>query len=149
MIRTKLHTTNAIIIHCTKKLYTAQKFFIKDFFSKCDQIRIKLPIWSHLLKNPLMENFIICAALCFASKEIISQVNLDLYIYRRKFQKTGSILKNVGQLYPMVAYFMDKLIRIADFDVSTFCLKIENSISCIKTQESIDMYGCKQESSKC
>ena len=30
---------------------TAQKmkFFIKDFFSKCDQIRRKLWIWSHLL----------------------------------------------------------------------------------------------------
>ena len=25
------------------------KFSIKDFVSKCDQIRRKLPIWSHLL----------------------------------------------------------------------------------------------------
>ena len=33
---------------------TAQKmkFSIKDFFSKCDQIRRKLGIWSHLLRNP-------------------------------------------------------------------------------------------------
>ena len=33
---------------------TAQKlkFSIKDFFSKCDQIRRFLPILSHLLKNP-------------------------------------------------------------------------------------------------
>ena len=32
---------------------TAQtmKFSIKDFFSKCDQIRSQLWIWSHLLKN--------------------------------------------------------------------------------------------------
>ena len=39
---------------------TAQKmkFSIKDFFSKCDQIRSKLRIWSHLLRKPLMENFI-------------------------------------------------------------------------------------------
>ena len=37
--------------------YTAQKvkFSIKDFFSKCDQIRIFLRIWSHLLKKSLME----------------------------------------------------------------------------------------------
>ena len=28
------------------------KFSIKDFFSKCDQIRRKLRIWSHLLKKP-------------------------------------------------------------------------------------------------
>ena len=42
---------------------TAQKmtFSIKDFFIKCDQIRRKLWIWSHLLKKPLMENFIFCA----------------------------------------------------------------------------------------
>ena len=37
------------------------KFSNKDFFSKCDQIRRKLWIWSHLLKKPLMENFIFCA----------------------------------------------------------------------------------------
>ena len=42
---------------------TAQKmkFSIKDFFSKCDQIRRKLWIWSHLLKKTLMESFIFCA----------------------------------------------------------------------------------------
>ena len=37
------------------------KFSIKDFLSKCDQIRSLLPIWSHLLKKSLMENFIFCA----------------------------------------------------------------------------------------
>ena len=37
------------------------KFFIKDLFSKCDQIRRKLRIWSHLLKKSLTENFIFCA----------------------------------------------------------------------------------------
>ena len=34
------------------------KFSITDFFSKCDQIRRKLRIWSHLLKKSVMENFI-------------------------------------------------------------------------------------------
>ena len=33
----------------------------KDFFSKCDQIRRELRIWSYLLKKSLMENFIFCA----------------------------------------------------------------------------------------
>ena len=44
-------------------MITAQKmkFFIKDFFSKCDQIRRKLKISEHLLKKSLMENFIFCA----------------------------------------------------------------------------------------
>ena len=42
---------------------TAQKlkFSIKDFFSKCDQIRSFLWIGSHLLKKSLMENFSFCA----------------------------------------------------------------------------------------
>ena len=41
-------------------IITAQKmkFSIKDFFSKCDQIRSFLQIWSYLLKKSLMENFI-------------------------------------------------------------------------------------------
>ena len=37
------------------------KFSIMDFFSKCDQIRMKLGIWSHLLKKSIMENFIFYA----------------------------------------------------------------------------------------
>ena len=37
------------------------KFSIKDVFSKYDQIRRKLRIWSHLVKKSLMENFIFCA----------------------------------------------------------------------------------------
>ena len=37
------------------------KFSTKDFFSKCDQIRSFLQIWSHLLKKNLMENFFFCA----------------------------------------------------------------------------------------
>ena len=42
---------------------TAQKmkFSSQDFFSKCDQIRSFLRIWSHLLKKPLIKNFIFCA----------------------------------------------------------------------------------------
>ena len=37
------------------------KFFIKYFFSKCDQIRRKLRIWPYLLKKSLIRNFIFCA----------------------------------------------------------------------------------------
>ena len=39
------------------------RFFITDFFSKCDRIRSFLRIWSHLLKKSLMENFIFCTVL--------------------------------------------------------------------------------------
>ena len=37
------------------------KSSITDFFSKCDQIRRNLRIWSHLLKKSEVENFIFCA----------------------------------------------------------------------------------------
>ena len=36
------------------------KISIKDFFSKCDQIRRKLRMWSHLLKKFLVEIFFFC-----------------------------------------------------------------------------------------
>ena len=39
------------------------KFSIKSFFSKYDQIRRKLRIWSHLQKKSFMENFIFCAVI--------------------------------------------------------------------------------------
>ena len=41
---------------------TVQKneVFLRDFFSKCDQIRRFLRIWSYLLKKSLMKNFIFC-----------------------------------------------------------------------------------------
>ena len=42
------------------------KFFIKNFFGKCDQIRRKLRIWSHLLKKSLIETsfFVHCPLHC-------------------------------------------------------------------------------------
>ena len=47
------------------------KFSIEDFFSKCDQIRRFLRIWSHLLKKSLMENFIFWAVLYKHKKQDI------------------------------------------------------------------------------
>ena len=41
-----------ILSFSEQTLHTKMKFFIKDFSSKCDQIRI-FRIWSHLLENPL------------------------------------------------------------------------------------------------
>ena len=37
------------------------KFLVKNCFSKCDQIRRKLRIWSHLLKNLWWKTSIFCA----------------------------------------------------------------------------------------
>ena len=56
-------------------IYTAQKmkFSIKDFFSKCDQIRSFQRIRLHLLKKSLMENFIFCAVLIPLQWNILRQ----------------------------------------------------------------------------
>ena len=58
-----MHTFDRQLI---KLIYTAPKkknFSIKNFFSKYDQICMKLQIWSNLLKKSLMENFVFCAVL--------------------------------------------------------------------------------------
>ena len=64
----KLKSTRMVIYLLTSfyqvlMILTAQKmkFAIKDFFSKCDQIRSFLRICSHLLKKSLTESFILCA----------------------------------------------------------------------------------------
>ena len=47
------------------------KFPIKDFFSKCVQIRSFLWIWSHLLKKSSMENFTFHAVLVYITRKTI------------------------------------------------------------------------------
>ena len=56
-IRFQLRKYRRVISHDTD---AAQKmeFSITDFFSKCDQIRRFLQIWSHLLKKSVTENWI-------------------------------------------------------------------------------------------
>ena len=47
------------------------KVFIKNFFSKCDQLCRKLWIWSHLLKKSWMEKFFFfCSVEQISGKEI-------------------------------------------------------------------------------
>ena len=53
-------------------------FFIKDFFSKCDQIRSFLRTWSCLLKKSLMENF--CAVLLNQNSDIKVFLLLESFI---------------------------------------------------------------------
>ena len=69
--------------------YTAQKmkFSIKDFFSKCDQIRSFLRMWPHLLKKSLMENFIFCAVLSLAESSWTYFVLLVSFYTPWKHQK--------------------------------------------------------------
>ena len=63
------------------------KFSIKVFVSKCDHIRRKLRIWSHLLKKSLMENINFCAVslpveynLFLASRNMIWSSDLGIAV---------------------------------------------------------------------
>ena len=66
---------------------TAQKmkFSMKNFFSKCEQIRRNLRIWSHLLKKSLMENFIFFVQWQLLTKRPQVATASDAKINRRKF----------------------------------------------------------------
>ena len=57
------------------------KLLIKDFFSKCDQIRRNLGIWSHLLNKSLMENFIFCAVYDLEEYAIHCKLPANLVIF--------------------------------------------------------------------
>ena len=62
---------------------TAQKmkFSIKDFFSKCDQIRSFLQILSHLLKKSLMENLIFCEVQGIIYNNQLKLPNISASVY--------------------------------------------------------------------
>ena len=63
---------------CSINTAQKMKFSIKDFFSKCDQIRSFLQMWSHLLKKFLMKNFIFCASLFLSVIAYISGEHLPV-----------------------------------------------------------------------
>ena len=68
------------------------KFSIKGFISKCDQIRRKLRIWSHLLKKSLMENFIFCAVTALIVISASVSVILDLNYLRLQSLTSATLL---------------------------------------------------------
>ena len=57
-------------------MHKKMKFSIKDFSSKCDQIRSFLWIWSHLLEKSLMKNFIFHALVTMTSNGIPANIYL-------------------------------------------------------------------------
>ena len=63
-------------------------FSVKGFFSKCDQIRSFLQIWSHLLEKYLMENFIFCA-----EQEFSLELKIGLFIVRKYCKPWGLYLR--------------------------------------------------------
>ena len=64
-------------------LHKIMKFFMTDFFDKCNQIRRKLTICSHLLEKSVMENFIFVQCIQMYSCGILKQ--LLFYPHRVNF----------------------------------------------------------------
>ena len=71
-------------------------FPIKDFLSKCDQIRSFLRIWSQLLKKSLMKNFIFCAVPVFTHMDLkvtfYFSIVFEAQIYSRQLKQISSVL---------------------------------------------------------
>ena len=62
-------------MRCAATTLHKKRLSTKDFFSKCEQIRSFLWIWSHLLKKSLMENLIFCAVpIIFNSLELYNLI---------------------------------------------------------------------------
>ena len=70
--------------HCSKKM----KVFVKDFFINCDQIGSFPRIWSHLLKNFLMEKI---HFLCSVSNA--ASLSLNFILLRRLKYVNGYLLQ--------------------------------------------------------
>ena len=116
---------------------TAQKmkFSIKDFFSKCDQIRSFLRIWLHLLKKSLIENLIFCAVYCQRSSKIITE-NYFCFRYENRQKNNqyfelpfGTINLHFGTLYWVSTY--NKKINsrlIKSIDLVFYSLEIQERL---------------------
>ena len=76
---------------------------MKDFFSKCDQIYMKLRIWSHLLKKSLMENFIFCA----------------VFIACNVFRNTGNLQLIISYSFE-TSLFSRSYLTLKNLDLSLF-----------------------------
>ena len=79
--------TSLILINAAQKM----QFSIEDFFSKCNQIRRKLWIWSHLIKKSSMKNEIFLCSSLFTKYEFINIRrsifrNLQIYFFQKQLK---------------------------------------------------------------
>ena len=71
------------------------KFCIKDFFSKCDEIRSFQRIWSHLMKKSLMENCIFCVVHLYHQMMMNELMMMNCFCRMVNWRKTFSFRFNV------------------------------------------------------
>ena len=105
------------------------KFSIKHFFSKCDQIRNFLRVWSHLLKKSLMENFMFSAVLfsCMSkSADVITLCEKSLHknwsfslrispVTVTKYAETADLVTFTGEIFNGKLHFLcsERLFRLS------------------------------------
>ena len=79
-----------------------------DFYSKCDQIRKKLRILSHLLKKFVMENFIFCTVFWL---DMTSSLQMRVFILSREVEYFFSVnqLCEKQQTTNLLGNFVNKL----------------------------------------
>ena len=93
-------------------IHTAQKikFSIKNFFSKCDQIRSFLRIWSHLLKKSLTANVIFCTVHCQEQRTYTQLILSCTYLGRHNlFLAWDAKLLIFSLIYTYVVHVLLKL----------------------------------------
>ena len=103
------------------------KFFVKDFFSKCDQIHSFIRIWLRLLKRLLNEKFNFCVVL---AKDLTDATLIYLTVHDTHFvnrQKDpqelfckkccSQKLRNIHRKIPFLESLFDK---VADLFKCTF-----------------------------
>ena len=85
------------------------KVFIKDFFSKYNQIGSFPRIWSHLLKKLLMEKFIFCAVFQMLHLSVLTffyyedwNMLMDIF-YSHLFYNSCAISKSYSELLSFIA----------------------------------------------
>ena len=74
------------------------KFSISDFFGKCDQIRRKLRIWSHLLKKSVVENFIFFVQCFFVGSFVAVYIHRTCSIVSDYFLGTSLIISIILEI---------------------------------------------------
>ena len=82
-------------------------FSIKDFFSKCDQIRRKLQIWSHLRQKSLTETFIFCAM-----KSVVLSADLEAYLLPCQIYMIELPAKIVKGVYLVTIFAISPIIDV-------------------------------------
>ena len=89
-------------------LHKKMKYSTKGFLSRCDQIRRKLRVLSHLLNKSVMENFLLNTYFWRYASFDVQMLNPFVYIFVVKYKflpnksvRESSIKLKIGMLYEM------------------------------------------------